>query len=304
MRTPAILLMSSAAMSFAALTAQSVKASEEGTWSDPAKGKLTIEGVCNITATEVGCWSYKGREDLALAARVKESLSNGLNEIQFVIGKKNRYVVANWDRKGLDPNLLEGQGYRSGHLGNNTLHPGKTLIAVPMDPDATDFSATINLNFQNRGHTFELAPRKGAVSTHGEQAVEVTEVAKIAPEATTSSMFRHLKLKQLWRIRVGAKNVRLNYIELANRLKTRDGVTIEFLDDNGNPGAKPVGPNLALRPRIALWIDPLSGDLSFETNVNPDKLQSISFTPSSPEDLKIEFNKIPADPKPDQEVGR
>lgn len=307
MRTPVLLLMAFSTMAVTAYVGQAIAVSESGTWSDPDKGKFSIEGVCEVTPEKVGCWDFEGKENASLSAEVKGFFEKEYPSIEFRVGKKNRYLVTNWAPTiTSDRSIgLTGPGkpptFRMGTLTGSPTMAGRGLTPVTAAPDAKDFEATFKLTVPSKDKSFTLKLEKGAKAVVDDKTVEIERIEKVVPEALSSLMLRNVGVKQAWKIHVKATNVRLNYLEMQGPRKTKDGKDFRFIDDKGNPdpNAKPTGPRtFSHTPFFSLGQDRKTGQMWFETTVNPDKVESFQFTPRTPREESVQFKGIPADPKP------
>lgn len=301
MRTPVFLLIVPAAVGVLATLGSQGSVSESGVWTDEDSGTLRIEGICEISPASVGCWDIGGSPKPELSEQVRASFQKDRLPLRFQYGKKNRYVVFDWKPKGA-PEQNEPGGDRYWLFEQGMNYPGrkKAVMHLATEPSEKELEITIPLNVYRSEGKFKLKLQPGEKASVGDKSVEVLNVDKVAPENLSSPIMRNRGLKQGWRVRVEAKNVLLNMLQLNLPQLTASGQRFHYVDENGEPAqglSVANSSNFPKLPLVSFVLNPKTSDKFFETNVNPEKIDAIEFTPSSMKTVEIKFKSIAADPK-------
>lgn len=185
-------------------------------------------GVCDIAPERVGCWNPQGVPDPDLAAEVRLRLQEYPRDLSFVVGRKNRFLIARHTPYASIRLASEGAAFGLYDLVRRGAPP---LVALRVDRAPDVMSATLETTVGVAEETYaDLPLRRGASVALKGVRVEVAAVTRLEPLPFQGWPFPDRLRITLGRSEPPAGDGGLTYEAIG-----QDGKPIQFVDPEGRP---------------------------------------------------------------------
>lgn len=222
------------------------------------KGTVEARGVCDVRPESVACWDMDGKPATDIVEAIRSHLGTNGQEVQFRLGKKNRYLVL---RRPQALQISYQTGTNNSLSANSTYNSDPVTDFVRLAADPSDATATLKAQATIQSNEDVSLPlREGTKMDIEGRNVEVGAATKVVPvkgRPMIDPYSNRTMLGDAWNVVIGLGG-EPGYVSWAYTPLDASGAPIRYVDASGKPIAALKA--LALEPNLPAGNNGYSGN--------------------------------------------